>query len=217
MLRMIWRNNKVLGDVYVWLIISVHIFSNLTVYTLFFFCTSVQCLVHTVHMHTVCHSQEQSSFTLSVDIWHIAPMENLTEFTAAFQKGKAKGKWHLLQSRGHTFWPHNSRLSVTEKSNQGGKSQHISNCSKYYKLWYNCTFLYSVHVTELQLQHCRTCGRAPKSAHLDLLTLWQQGTSGTHFTTTQKVRVRAQWSQGPHSLTGLQREEWCHFLLINLH
>ena len=69
----------------------------------------------------------------------------------------------------------------------------------------------------LRLQDCRTCERAPQSAHLDHLTMWQQGTWRTDFTTTREVCVWAQWSQGLHSLTGLQSEERCHSLLNNLH
>lgn len=72
--------------------------------------------------------------------------------------------------------------------------------------------------TELRLQGCRTCERAPRSAHLDHLTQWQQGALGDRLYTNRGVCVC--WSTvepcGSHSFTRLQREEPCRSLLNNL-
>lgn len=156
---------------------------------------------------TVYHSWAQSSCTDTVDIWLIAPMENFMEFPAVFQRGNGKGKCHLLQSRGGTFWLHSSRLSMTRT-----KEMTVS--------IFQTTVVFCIQFTwehmELQLQDCRTWEPPPRSAHLDHLTQWQQGTSGTHFTTTREVFVWAQSSQGSHSLMGLRRAEQCQTLLNNL-
>lgn len=119
-------------------------------------------------MHTVCHSWDRSSFTEPVDIWLIALMENLTEFPAVFQKGTGKGKWHLFQSRGNTFWPRSSRLSVTGKSNQEGECQHISNGSI---ISYGTTVVFCIQFM-WQSSNCKTAEPAGKPPSQHIWTIW---------------------------------------------
>lgn len=155
---------------------SLNIFSSIQVELYTYIlpnCTPIQCLVHTVHSISFMSPDP-------VDMWLNAPAENLTEFPAVFQK--VKGKCHLLQSRGSTFWPHSSRQSMTKTM-------------RWMSAYFQSTVVFCIQFTwwqmELQLQDCKTCERAPWSAYLDHLTQWQQRTSGT-----QEVCVWAQRSQG---------------------
>lgn len=71
-------------------------------------------------------------------------MENLTEFPAVLQKGKGKGKSHLLQSRGSTFWLHSSSLAITRSEEMNVSIFQTTASSTNSNT--NSSFLYSVHV-----------------------------------------------------------------------
>lgn len=114
-----------------------------------FSCIHTRCVIEPLYnalftQCTVYHSWAWSSCTDPVESWLIAPSENLTEFPAVFQKVKGKGKCHLLQSRGGTFWPHSSRLSVTKTKEMNVSIFQTTATIISYDT--DSSFLYSAHV-----------------------------------------------------------------------
>lgn len=145
----------------------------------FFKPLSLAVYIHTAYLHPYtmpCSHSAQYMIHEPRPRGYLAHCANgkLDWISSSFQKGK--GKCHLLQSRGSTFWPHSSRQSMTKTMR-----------------WMSAVFCiqFTWGQMELQLRDCRTCEWAPWSAYLDHLTQWQQGTSGT-----REVWVWAQWSQG---------------------
>lgn len=63
-----------------------------------------------------------------------------------------------------------TQQQTNSDKNQVDESQHISNHSRYYKLWHNGRFLYSVHVIAFRTAGLQNLRASPPSQHI--WTIW---------------------------------------------